>query len=333
MIRIQVFSTMMSRLDVLASHFTASPSWAKHVIFSPEVKEALKSGKPVVALESTIISHGMPFPQNLETALQVEKVARDNGAVPATIAILHGQVRVGLNSDDLRLLAEQGPKCHKCSRRDLAAIVANKAHGATTVAATMYIANLVGIRVFATGGIGGVHRGAEETFDVSADLTELGRTPVAVVCAGVKSILDIPKTLEYLETQGVSVMTLGSKHFPAFFTADSGVDSPATVQSELDCAKIIAANGELSLDSGLIIAVPIPKQQEAEAKVVEDATVQALQEMKQANVQGRDVTPFLLSRVNQLTSGHSLTSNIALIKNNVAVGSRIAAHLAKLSSK
>lgn len=297
-----------------------------------EVKRALLSGRAVVALESTIISHGMPFPQNFETAREVETVVRNNGATPATIAILDGKVHVGLDEADLLKLAKLGKKCHKVSRRDIAYVMSRKENGATTVAATMYLANLVGIKVFVTGGIGGVHRGVEHTLDISADLTELGRTPVAVVCAGVKSILDIPRTLEYLETQGVSVVTYGAKEFPAFFTAHSGLPSPLSMNSTLDIAKLISAGSQVELSSGQVVAVPIPEDRAADSAAIQKAIATALTEANDKNIKGKNITPFLLQRVNELTGGKSLESNIALVKNNAAIGSQIAVHLANITS-
>jgi len=302
------------------------------LVFSNEVSQALRAGKPVVALESTIISHGMPYPQNLKTANEVEKVVRANGAVPATIALLNGEVRIGLDAEALETLARLGPKCRKCSRRDLPVVVAEKGNGATTVAATMYLAHLAGIRVFVTGGIGGVHRGAEQTMDISADIMELGRTPVAVVCAGVKSILDIPKTLEALETQGVSVVSVGTKKFPAFFTPDSGSLSPFWVDTPEQGAKVIMGNKLLNLQSGMLFAVPIPEREAANAAHITKAIDQALKEADEQKVTGKDSTPFLLKRVNELSGGESLQSNIALVKNNAKFGAKLALEYAKLAN-
>lgn len=300
------------------------------LVIEPEVACALSEGRPVVALESTIISHGMPYPQNYNTAKEVEQVARDNGAVPATIAILGGKLCVGLNDESLKKLALLGHKARKCSRRDLAVAVAENGDGATTVAATMFIAHLAGIKVFVTGGIGGVHRGVEETMDISADLTEFGRTPVAVICAGAKSILDIPRTLEFLETQGVTVVSLGVDQFPAFFTRNSGVPTPLRLNTTEECGKLVAANNKLQLQSGVVIAVPIPLEQEADSVMIVQATDKALKELEAKGIKGREVTPYLLARVNELTGGESLKSNIALVKNNCKVGSEIAKHLSLL---
>ena len=332
------------RLRVLLDHVSSAQSgaltrsWssastdALPLSFSPDVADALRNGRAVVALESTIISHGMPFPQNVQTAQAVEQVVRDAGAVPATIAILDGVVQVGLTPAQLDTLGRLGSRAQKTSRRDLAFVVATKQPGATTVSATMLIAQLAGIPVFVTGGIGGVHRGAEVTMDVSADLTELGRTPVAVVCAGIKSILDIPKTLEFLETQGVAVVGLGTTEFPAFFTPTSGCTSPLTLESPAQVAAMLAAARRLRLTSGTVIAVPIPAGQAAAAAPLQAAQDQAIAEAVAQGVLGRDVTPFLLKRVNELTQGASLTANIALIKNNARVGAQIAVELAALGS-
>lgn len=308
---------------------TTSPILSQ-IRISTEVAAALKSGSPVVALESTIISHGMPYPANLECALQVESMCRTHGSTPATIAILDGIIHVGLEHSQLEVLARAGESCAKVSRRDLAHVLAMKRHGATTVSGTMFIASLVGIHVFVTGGIGGVHRGVETTMDISADLTELGRTPVLVVCAGVKSILDIPRTLEFLETQGVPVMSYQTDEFPAFFTRHSGIRSPLRINSELEVARTIESGLNLSMSNGYVLGVPIPLKDEGEGSMIERATKQALAEANEKGVQGRDITPYLLSRINQLTKGASLKSNIALILNNVQIGAQVASHLAKL---
>lgn len=317
----------MHRLSQSLSHLNPRPLWLR---VAKEVQDALDKQLPVLALESTIISHGMPYPQNYETAKQVEQVARDIGVIPATIGILDGVVCIGMSDEELNQLAVLGHKCHKCSRRDLGMIIAQKQNGATTVAATMYLAHLVGIRLFVTGGIGGVHRGVEETMDVSADLTELSRTPVTVVCAGVKSILDIPKTLEYLETAGVPVISYGTKEFPAFFTRTSGCEAPITLSSPAECAQTISSHLSLGLECGLVIAVPIPEREEAQGSLIQRATDQALAESKAQNVKGRDVTPFLLKRVNELTGGASLVSNIALVKHNCKIGALIVKEMAQL---
>jgi pseudouridine-5'-phosphate glycosidase len=296
--------------------------------YSNEVKEALAAGSAVVALESTIISHGMPYPQNLHTAKLVEQVVRANGATPATIAVLKGRVCIGLNDDQLEQLARAGTACTKVSRRDVAHVVAAKIDGATTVSATMLLAHRAGIKVFVTGGIGGVHRGAQQTFDVSADLTELGRTPVAVVCAGAKSILDIGLTLENLETNGVTVIGFGVDEMPAFFTRRSGFAAPLRLNSAAECAKLIHANRELQLNSGVLVCVPIPEQFEANGARIETNIQQALRDADSSKVAGRDLTPFLLKRVNELTGGESLAANVQLVLNNAKVGAEIARHLA-----
>ncbi|CAG8557154.1 17341_t:CDS:10 [Rhizophagus irregularis] len=300
--------------------FSRSTLEVKGWVYSPEVFEALQGNKPLVALESTVISHGMQYPQNLETAVAIENIVRENGSIPATIAILNGKINLfqpitytGLSSNGLETLAQMGQKARKSSRRDLAYVVSQGLTGSTTVSGTMVIAHRAGIRVFVTGGIGGVHWGAEKSMDVSADLVELGRTPVAVVCAGVKSILDIEKTLEYLETQGVSVTTFGeTRDFPAFFTPRSG----------FMCAALIDANIQLQLNSGMLIAVPIPENEAADANKIQEALSIALAEAKE--ISGKDITPFLLKRINEITQGDSLKSNISLLKNNAKIGSQIA---------
>jgi pseudouridine-5'-phosphate glycosidase len=278
----------------------------------PEVRQALHEGRAVVALESTIISHGMPYPANIECAREVEARVRESGAVPATCAIIGGQPLVGLDGAALEQLAQGGLAVRKCSRRDLASVVAAGGDGATTVAGTMVLAHMAGIEIFATGGIGGVHRGAELSFDVSADLTELGRTPMAVVCAGVKSILDIGLTLEYLETQGVAVATMNTSIFPAFFTTDSGFESPNSLWSVKEAARQLHASTTLGLQSGTLIAVPNPSPA-ADSAALEAAVLQALAEAKAGGIEGKHVTPFLLSRVTELTGGDSLASNIELV--------------------
>jgi pseudouridine-5'-phosphate glycosidase/sugar/nucleoside kinase (ribokinase family) len=301
----------------------------------PDVAAALDAGRAVVALESTIISHGMPYPANIQTAREVEEVVRNSGAVPAIIAILDGVCCIGLSDDELNRFAVLGAagKVAKVSRRDLAACVARSGHGGTTVSATMLLADMAGVRVFVTGGIGGVHRGGELSLDISADLCELGRTPVCVVCAGAKSILDIPRTLEFLETQGVAVLALGTDEFPAFFTRRSGCPAPTRVETAHEAAAVVHASSTLGLSSGTLVAVPIPESAEAEAGKVQGAIEQALAEAGAAGVAGRDTTPFLLKRIAELTGGDSLASNIALIKNNAAVGAQIATSLAELQRR
>ena len=291
--------------------------------YSAEVKEALHKAQPVVALESTIISHGMPYPHNIETAHSVSEIIRSQHAVPATIGIINGRIKIGLNHEELEILA-QDPEVLKVSRRDLALALSQKLNGGTTVAATMICAQLAGIRVFVTGGIGGVHRKGESTLDISADLIELSQTKVAVVCAGVKSILDIPRTLEFLETYGVPVIGYQTKEFPAFYTRSSGCD----VQTSLDSAQAIAhfmiMQWELGLPGGLLIGNPVPEAAAMEEKVIQQAMDQALAEAEAKPIIGKEVTPFLLDRIHALTAGKSLQTNIALIQNNARVGAHIA---------
>ncbi|KAF1797307.1 pseudouridine-5'-phosphate glycosidase [Mucor lusitanicus] len=307
---------------------------AKKFVITPEIKAAIERKGPVVALESTIISHGMPYPQNVETAKAVENIIREQGAIPATIALLDGKVHIGLTDETLEHLGKIGPKAQKTSRRDLSVVLSQNKAGATTVASTMILARAAGIPVFVTGGIGGVHRGAEQSFDISADLTELGRTPVAVVCAGVKSILDIPKTLEVLETQGVTVTTIGKNNqFPAFYTPDSGFKSPYHVEDPLDAAKSIHANHELEMNSGMVFAVPIPSASAADAASIQHAIDTAIAEARANNVHGKEETPFLLKRIAELTKGESLAANIALVKNNAKIGGQIAVHLSQLKNR
>ncbi|MBL1097617.1 pseudouridine-5'-phosphate glycosidase [Streptomyces coffeae] len=288
-----------------------------------EVRDALRDGRPVVALESTIISHGMPYPQNVEMATEVEAIIRAQGAVPATIAVLHGRPRVGLDRDDLELLATS-PEVRKVSVRDLAQVMARGGHGATTVASTMRLASLAGIKVFVTGGIGGVHRGAQTSFDISADLTELSTTPVAVISAGVKSILDIGLTLETLETLGVPVLGYGTDDFPAFYSRVSGFPSPLRADSPEEIAAIMRAQWDLGLTAGLSIANPVPEDDEIPAERIDGIIERALAEMTEAGVTGKDTTPYLLGRIVELTKGESLATNIALVKNNARLGARIA---------
>ncbi|XP_059430438.1 pseudouridine-5'-phosphate glycosidase [Corylus avellana] len=333
-------SSALSRLTNLQRHFRPTDSNNNKggsdgaggglIKISTEVSEALSHGRAVVALESTIISHGMPYPLNLETAKEVEAIVRTNGAVPATTAILDGIPCVGLSVEELERLAILGTRAQKTARRDIAHVVATGGNGATTVSATMFFASVVGIPVFVTGGIGGVHRHGEQTMDVSSDLTELGRTPVAVISAGVKSILDIPRTLEYLETQGVCVAAYKTNEFPAFFTETSGCKVPCRVDSPEDCARLIDANMKLKLDTGILFAVPIPKEHSASGSIIECAIQGALKEAREKNITGNAETPFLLARVNELTGGASLASNIALVKNNAFVGARIAVALSQL---
>ncbi|CAN1250596.1 Pseudouridine-5'-phosphate glycosidase [Linum perenne] len=314
-------SSALSRLSNLHNHLhpldsNSKARWVRYffpaqieglVKLAPEVSQALSSGQAVVALESTIISH-----------------------VPATVAILDGVPCIGLSAEQLERLATLGTRAQKTARRDIAYVVASRRNGATTVSATMFFASMVGIHVFVTGGIGGVHRHGEQTMDVSSDLTELGRTPVAVISAGVKSILDIPKTLEYLETQGVCVVGYKTNEFPAFFTDTSGCKAPCRMDTPEECAQLIDATTKLKLGNGILIGVPIPKEQSASGSIIESAIQKALKEAREKNISGSAETPFLLARVNELTGGASLASNIALVKNNALVGAKIALALARL---
>jgi pseudouridine-5'-phosphate glycosidase len=290
---------------------------------SPEVAAARAAGRPVVALESTIIAHGMPWPQNLETAREVEDVIRAEGAVPATIAVIGGRIRVGLTAEELQQLA-QSPDAMKLSRRDLPFAIATGRLGATTVAATMICAHLAGIEVFVTGGIGGVHRDARETFDISADLQELARTPVAVVCAGAKSILDLGLTLEYLETHGVPVLSVGQDNFAAFFTPDSGLKADFRMDDAASQSRFIRAKWALGLSGGVVVSNPVPAAQAMPREEIDAITAQALAEADAQGVVGKAITPFLLARIKALTGGRSLATNIALVKHNAVVGARLA---------
>ena len=301
----------------------------KYLDISPEVQQALADGKPVVALESTIISHGMPYPKNVETAMLVEKTIRDNGAVPATIAIIGGRLKAGLSPEEIKYLGKSGRKVAKVSRRDLAAIVASGADGATTVTTTMIIAHMAGIKVFATGGIGGVHRGAETTMDISADLEELASTPVMVVCAGAKSILDLGLTLEYLETKGVPVIGYGTDELPAFYTRSSGFGVDYRVDTPAQLAAMFKAQQELGMKGGMLVTNPIPEQYAMDKAVIDAAIEQAVAESKEQGIHGKETTPFLLARVVELTGGDSLESNIQLVLNNAIVASKTAAELCK----
>ncbi|CZF81295.1 Pseudouridine-5'-phosphate glycosidase [Grimontia celer] len=290
----------------------------------PDVQQALSEGKPVVALESTIISHGMPYPENVETALRVEKAVRDNGAIPATIAILKGRLKVGLSEEEITYLGQQGQSAIKTSRRDIPFIVANKADGATTVASTMILANMAGIRVFATGGIGGVHRGAETSFDISADLEELAETKVAVVCAGIKSILDLGLTLEYLETKGVPVIGYGTETLPAFYTRESQFGVDYRIDSPELIAAALKAKWEMQLKGGAVIANPVPEEHALKNEEIDSVIDAAIAEMDAKGIKGKDSTPFLLAKVAEKTAGNSLKANIALVLNNAALAAKIA---------
>ncbi|EOD78898.1 pseudouridine-5'-phosphate glycosidase [Grimontia sp. AD028] len=290
----------------------------------PDVQQALSEGKPVVALESTIISHGMPYPENVETALRVEKAVRDNGAIPATIAILKGRLKVGLSEEEITYLGQQGQSAIKTSRRDIPFIVANKADGATTVASTMILADMAGIRVFATGGIGGVHRGAETSFDISADLEELAETKVAVVCAGIKSILDLGLTLEYLETKGVPVIGYGTETLPAFYTRESQFGVDYRIDSPELIAAALKAKWEMKLKGGAVIANPVPEEHALKNEEIDSVIEAAITEMDAKGIKGKDSTPFLLAKVAEKTAGNSLKANIALVLNNAALAAKIA---------
>ncbi len=299
----------------------------RYLVVSPEVAGALDAGRPVVALESTIISHGMPFPRNVETALEVEHAVRENGAVPATIAILDGRLRVGLDANEIRQLGKSGPEIIKCSRRDLPFVVAEKRHGATTVAATMIIAAMAGIRVFATGGIGGVHRGVEESWDISADLEELARTDVAVVCAGIKSVLDIGRTLEYLETHGVPVVGFRTDTLPAFYARESDFGVDYRVDSAADVAAALTCKREMGLEGGMVIAVPVPEEHAIDRGEIDAVIDEAIDEMQKRGITGKDTTPFLLAHIAERTGGRSLEANIGLVINNARVAAAVAALL------
>lgn len=301
----------------------------KYLKVSDEVKKALEENKPVVALESTIISHGMPYPKNVETALEVEKVVRDNGAIPATIAIINGEIKVGLSKEEIELIGKAGLSVTKTSRRDLAYVVANKLNGATTVAATMICAQFAGVRIFATGGIGGVHRGAETTMDISADLEELGNTNVAVVCAGCKSILDMGLTLEYLETKGVPVYGYKTNVLPAFYTRESDF-KVNRIESELEIAKVLKTKWDLELDGGVVIANPIPEEFSMDRNAIDKTISDALKEADEKGIKGKDTTPFLLDKIQKLTEGKSLEANIRLVFNNAKLASKIATEYVNL---
>lgn len=301
----------------------------QYLDISPEVQQALAEGRPVVALESTIISHGMPYPKNVETAMLVEQTIRDNGAVPATIAILGGRLKAGLSPEEIEYLGKSGRDVAKVSRRDLPMIVARGADGATTVTTTMIIAHMAGISVFATGGIGGVHRGAETTMDISADLEELAQTPVMVVCAGAKAILDLGLTLEYLETKGVPVIGYGTDELPAFYTRESGLGVDARADAPEELAAMFVAQRGMGLKTGMLVANPIPAEYAMDKATIDAAIDQAMRELREQGVHGKETTPFLLARVVELTGGDSLESNIQLVLNNARLASRTAAALCK----
>ncbi|MBQ9059141.1 MAG: pseudouridine-5'-phosphate glycosidase [Atopobiaceae bacterium] len=304
----------------------------EYLDISPEVQAALAENRPVVALESTIISHGMPYPQNVETALQVEQIVREQGAVPATIAIIGGRLRAGLTPEEIDYLGKRGRAVAKVSRRDMPLIVSRGQDGATTVASTMIIAALAGIKVFATGGIGGVHRGAETTMDISADLEELAQTPVIVVCAGAKSILDLGLTLEYLETKGVPVLGYGTDELPAFYTRTSGFSVDTRVDSPQEIASMFAAKQGMQLAGGMLVTNPIPEEFSMDKAIIDKAIDEALAEAAEQGIHGKETTPFLLARIAEITGGDSLGSNIQLVFNNVALGAQIASELCHTSS-
>ena len=302
----------------------------KYLDVNPEVAQAIAEGKPVVALESTIISHGMPYPQNVETALRVEQITRDNGAVPATIAILGGRLKAGLTKEEIEYLGKKGQDVIKASRRDLAVLCAKGEDGATTVTTTMMIAAMAGISVFATGGIGGVHRGAETTMDISADLEELARTPVMVVCAGAKSILDLGLTLEYLETKGVPVLGYQTEELPAFYTRSSGFGVDYRMDSPAELAAAFKAQNDMALGGGMLVTNPIPAEYSMPKDVIDAAIDQAIAECNAQGIKGKETTPFLLARVAEITGGDSLASNIRLVYNNAKLTALTAVEYSKL---
>jgi len=307
---------------------SAKVSGERFFDFRDEVKEALEKGGPVVALESTLISHGFPYPGNLEVAGEVEEIIRGYGVVPATIAVIGGKIKVGLTRSELEFMATS-EDILKASRRDLAVIVAKGLNGATTVAATMMVAERAGIKVFATGGIGGVHRGAEKTFDISADLQELARTPVVVVCSGAKSILDLPLTKEYLETMGVPVIGFGSEELPAFYCRESGLKVDYMVNDEVEAAKIIKVMEDLKLRGGMIIANPVPEEYALSMEYMNEMIEGAVRAAEKEGVKGKKLTPYLLNKIKELTGGKSLQANIELVKDNARVGAKIARELVK----
>ncbi len=302
----------------------------RYLDIAPEVAEALANHKPVVALESTIISHGMPYPQNVETALKVEEIIRENGAVPATIAIIGGRLKAGCSKEDIEYLGKKGLAVTKASRRDLPVLLARKADGATTVTTTMMIAHMAGISVFATGGIGGVHRGAETTMDISADLEELGQTPVMVVCAGAKSILDLGLTLEYLETHGVPVIGYGTESLPAFYTRESAFKVDYRLDTPAEVAAAFHAQRELGLKGGMLVTNPIPEEYSMDPAVINKAIDDAVAEAEAKGIHGKETTPFLLAKIKEITGGDSLNSNIQLVFNNARLAAKTASELCRL---
>jgi len=300
---------------------------SKYLDINASVKNALAENKPIVALESTIISHGMPFPQNMETALNVEKIIKNNGAVPATIAIIDGKLKVGLSKDEIEYLGKAGQKIAKASRRDLPYLISKKVDGATTVASTMIIAQMAGIKIFATGGIGGVHRGASKSLDISADLQELAKTNVAVVCAGIKSILDLGLTLEYLETNGVPVIAYKTKELPAFYSRKSGFEVDYQLDSAKEIADFINAKWQMNLIGGVVITNPIPEAYELDHKLITKTINEAILDAEKNMIKGKESTPFLLAKVKELTAGKSLDANIQLVYNNAKLAAEIAVNL------
>ena len=303
----------------------------KYLDIAPEVQKALDEGRPVVALESTIISHGMPYPQNVETALNVEKIIRENGAVPATIAVIGGRLKAGLSESEIDYLGKTGAAVTKASRRDLPILVAEGRDGATTVTTTMIIAHMAGIQVFATGGIGGVHRGAQQTFDISADLEELAHTPVMVVCAGAKSILDLGLTLEYLETHGVPVIGYGTEELPAFYTRKSGFKVDYRIDTPAELAKAFYVKQDMGLGGGMLVTNPIPEEYSMDADVINKAIDEAVEEAKAQGIHGKETTPFLLAKIKDITGGDSLASNNQLVYNNARLAAKTAGELVALA--
>lgn len=301
----------------------------KYLEVKKEVEEAISSGKAVVALESTIISHGMPYPENVKTALELERIVKNNGAIPATIAIIGGKIKIGLTEEEINFLGKSKAVV-KVSRRDIPFALAKKLNGATTVASTMIAASLAGIKIFATGGIGGVHRGAQQTFDISADLMELSQTNVAVICAGAKSILDIGLTLEVLETLGVTTVGYKTENYPAFYTRSSGFKADYRCDSPKEIAEALKAKWDLGLKGGVVIGNPVPKENEMDYEIIQEAIENALKECENNNIKGKEITPFLLSKVKNITGGKSLETNIALVKNNAELAAKIAVELQKI---
>ena len=300
---------------------------SKYLDIDSNVQKALVKKSPIVALESTIISHGMPFPQNMETALKVEEIVRSNGAIPATIAIINGKLKVGLSKDEIEYLGKAGEKIVKASRRDLPYLISKKVDGATTVASTMIVAHMAGIKIFATGGIGGVHRGAEQSFDISADLQELSKTNVAVVCAGIKSILDLGLTLEYLETHGVPVIGYQTKELPAFYSKKSGFEVDYRLDSSKEIAKFIKTKWQMNLKGGVLVANPIPTAYEIDHSLMTKTINAAILEAEKNKIKGNESTPYLLAKVKELTEGKSLDANIQLVYNNAKLAAKIATNM------